>query len=419
MTVFRGQARRLIQGRDDTPVTCQGPGSIACRSNAELNIECGAGICDNRVIQRRAFKRTYVRQRTLGGIRQWGLFMAEAGWKGDKVEEYVGEGLTREDFEARREKLLAKGGTNRHWYFVELANGVVLDATYMGNYSRFANHSCKPTGSLEPWSVGAGRRLILTLTCDVPRDGEVTLSYGFVAGDVDQACECGMDGCVGTIARLPPPAQGPARAEGASVADTQPSPPTPAKKQGRSERSPVALEQGDVEVPVREEGAEDTDSDSGGEGPSTGRGVKVEAGMPSEEQVCAAMLEVERQFQEVEGGTREAKQVWKELRAQLLSGKAEDKAKALSSPHADNVRAFLCEKGEPFVLCSPISFTDPPVSPPQHDDDDDREEVIDLTDSPPNPRLDARATSRGVSAERPGRESSPGPVAGSQGVGSA
>ena len=73
-----------------------------------------------------------------GEHNQWGLFTREAGQAGDWVEEFVGEGLTPEDFTTSFNDM----EQSRKWYFCVLAHGIILNASTMGSYLRFVNHSC-------------------------------------------------------------------------------------------------------------------------------------------------------------------------------------------------------------------------------------------------------------------------------------
>mmetsp|Transcript_70997 Transcript_70997/g.147948 ORF Transcript_70997/g.147948 Transcript_70997/m.147948 type:complete len:328 (-) Transcript_70997:1352-2335(-) len=325
--------------------------------------------------------------------------MLEDGKAGDPVEEYVGEGLTTADFAARR----ARSPDQQQWYFCSLANGVVLDASHMGNYSRFANHSCCPTAAMTPWSVATMRRLLLTLIVDVEAGGEVTWSYGVADGTWEEKCECGATNCTGTIARLPP-------GEAVSAVPVVPrlSPPAPAAKRGRSE---VVEETESDEDPSRAP-AED-EAGAARAGPPTPAGDDL----PSEDQVKEAMLSVEGQLQASQG-TAQVKATWSQLRSWLTSPSREDVARALTSPHADNMRAFLIDRGPPFVLSSPVEFTDPPHSPSPPPHDTSQNDVIDLTDSPPTlDRLDAGVDDRGVSEERGGSHTNACPSEGGKGVG--
>jgi len=115
---------------------------------------------------------------TRHGKTHWGTFMAEDGKAGDVLEEYVGEGLTFEDFEERRLSMLSAD----NWYFCKLAHGVILDATHMGSYARFINHHCQPNAELRPWSVNTFRRLAVSLIVDAPSGTEVTFSYDCEGG---------------------------------------------------------------------------------------------------------------------------------------------------------------------------------------------------------------------------------------------
>jgi len=148
-----------VRGKDPSPAVCRGFASAECAANRSLKIECNVGACDNRVLQRRDFRKVIVRPFIRNDKTHWGVFMDEDGKEGDVLEEYVGEGLTYDDFEERRLGLQPAD----NWYFCALAHGVILDATHMGSYARFINHHCQPNAALRPWSVATYRRLAVSL----------------------------------------------------------------------------------------------------------------------------------------------------------------------------------------------------------------------------------------------------------------
>lgn len=197
-TVFRGAARPTVRGKDAKAALCHCFASASCQANRGMSIECEQGACDNRALQRRDFLPTMVCP-IPGEQDQWGLFTREAGQAGDRLEEFVGEGLTPEDFTTRLNSM----EQSSKWYFCVLAHGVILDASLMGSYARFVNHSCEPNAALKPWLVNGYRRLCLELTTDVPPLTEITFSYDYQEGDLPQPCWCGTPSCTGTIWRLP------------------------------------------------------------------------------------------------------------------------------------------------------------------------------------------------------------------------
>lgn len=180
---------------DDRAARCDGEGSVSCDENRALGCECENGVCGNRTVQRRAFKRTTVQK----GHGQWALIMEEDGAKGDVVEEYVGECLREEQFRERWEATQEK----ERVYFCALLPGLVVDATHYGSFARFVNHHCDANAVLAPLSVCGERRIVVRLEQDVTCGEEVTVRYGFEDGEFVQRCWCGGASCQGWIHRLP------------------------------------------------------------------------------------------------------------------------------------------------------------------------------------------------------------------------
>lgn len=81
-SIFRGGTGRLLR-TDDRAELCLGAGSASCKENEAARCKCENGVCWNQRVQRRAFRRTQVRE----AHGQWGLFMEEDGMEGDMVEE--------------------------------------------------------------------------------------------------------------------------------------------------------------------------------------------------------------------------------------------------------------------------------------------------------------------------------------------
>mmetsp|Transcript_18272 Transcript_18272/g.36952 ORF Transcript_18272/g.36952 Transcript_18272/m.36952 type:complete len:389 (-) Transcript_18272:4530-5696(-) len=386
-----------------------------------MKIECEQGACDNRVLQRRAFKRTIVRPILRRGEAHWAVYMVEKGYKGDILEEYVGEAFTFEDFERRREE----SPPSSNWYFCELAHGVVLDASAAGSYARFINHHCEPNAELVPWSVKSYRRLAVSLLRDAEVGEEVTFSYDYEKGIYEQECWCNAPSCTGKICRLPGRVRDRVKEEkeesvsSEASKDTRglqvPSPPAPPSKR-RREGGALGKE--------------------GGRAPGDEVTVKMEREEPSDAEVLAAMRYITDHLEAIPDVDESGQQihgrlVWMSLR-KLLGMLPNDTAQRhiLETAHADNVRAFLMQRGPPFVLPTDIVFDRPTKSllfsaesaahpiHPRPRQSQSAPVTIDLTDSPPvSPRLDEGATTGGVRAEGSVARADANSDGGGQGVG--
>lgn len=125
-----------------------------------------------------------------------GLFTTQSLKKGQFVIEYVGEVCNEETYQNR----MMEYDGERHYYFLSLDSGYVIDASRRGNSARFINHSCNPNCTLQKWLVGKETRIGIFTLCDVPADTELTFDYAMeVYGLAHQKCYCGERNCRGTI----------------------------------------------------------------------------------------------------------------------------------------------------------------------------------------------------------------------------
>ncbi|XP_057506087.1 histone-lysine N-methyltransferase SUVR3 [Actinidia eriantha] len=174
---------------------CDGDSGCPCSDldSAELARECGPSCrcsveCGNRVTQGGISVRLkIVRDKRKG----WGLCADERIGRGQFVCEYTGELLTTEEARRRQQRYdqLASGGwfscallvVREHLPSGKACMRMNIDATVMGNVSRFINHSCdggnlstvivRSSGALLP-------RLCFFASRDIQKDEELTFSYG-------------------------------------------------------------------------------------------------------------------------------------------------------------------------------------------------------------------------------------------------
>lgn len=67
----------------------------------------------------------------------------------------------------------------KHRYMMVLSGGEVIDATRMGGYARFINHSCEPNCGVEKWEVGGEERCGIFALRDIHDGEELTFDYKF------------------------------------------------------------------------------------------------------------------------------------------------------------------------------------------------------------------------------------------------
>ncbi|KAF5749066.1 histone-lysine N-methyltransferase ASHH2 [Tripterygium wilfordii] len=170
--------------------------------NRMLNIECVQGtcpcgdICSNQQFQKRQCAgMKWVRC----GKKGFGLQLQEDISKGQFLIEYVGEVLDMHAYEARQREYAAKG--HKHFYFMTLNGGEVIDACAKGNLGRFINHSCDPNCRTEKWMVNGEICIGLFAIRDIKKGEEVTFDYNYVRvfGAAVKKCYCGSLHCRGYI----------------------------------------------------------------------------------------------------------------------------------------------------------------------------------------------------------------------------
>ena len=132
-------------------------------------------------------------------VHGYGCFARRDIPKGKRLIEYVGERISHKEADRRYEG--ADVNDNHTFLFIASAR-VVIDATRLGNESRFINHSCD--GNCE--SEIEKSRVFIDATKDI-RKGE-ELGYDYQIGrdrndppNVDEiyACRCGSPKCRGSM----------------------------------------------------------------------------------------------------------------------------------------------------------------------------------------------------------------------------
>jgi hypothetical protein len=91
------------------------------------------------------------------------------------IIEYLGEVITGNEVIKRMKKYKKSD----HFYFANLGNGYMLDASQMGSAARFANHSCSPNCCLQRWTVKNESRIVLVSNSFISKDTEITYKYNF------------------------------------------------------------------------------------------------------------------------------------------------------------------------------------------------------------------------------------------------
>ncbi|KAJ6807264.1 histone-lysine N-methyltransferase ASHH2 isoform X1 [Iris pallida] len=186
---------------------CKPPrdGSLGCGDqclNRMLNIECVKGtcpcgnLCSNQQFQKRKYGNL---KKFHCGKKGYGLQLQEDASCGKFLIEYVGEVLDLASYEARQRYYASQG--QKHFYFMTLNGGEVIDACAKGNLGRFVNHSCDPNCRTEKWMVNGEVCIGLFAIRDIKKGEEVTFDYNYVrvVGAAAKKCVCGSSECRGYI----------------------------------------------------------------------------------------------------------------------------------------------------------------------------------------------------------------------------
>lgn len=199
---------RRTQSIDESMVcNCKPPqdGRMGCRDgclNRMLNIECAKRTCpcgeqcSNQKFQRRS----YAKLRWFhSGKKGYGLQLQEDVTEGRFLTEYVGEVLDITSYESRQRYYASKG--QKHFYFMALNGGEVIDACTKGNLGRFINHSCSPNCRTEKWMVNGEVCIGIFALRNIKKGEELTFDYNYVrvSGAAPQKCFCGTAKCRGYL----------------------------------------------------------------------------------------------------------------------------------------------------------------------------------------------------------------------------
>ena len=127
-----------------------------------------------------------------------GVYAAKSIPSGDRVIEYLGEKIDKEESERRANEQMehAEKTGDAAVYIFTLSKKWDIDGNMPWNTPRLLNHSCEP--NCEAWIEG--KRIFLYALRDIKLGEELTFDYGFdIENYEDHPCLCGREGCVGYI----------------------------------------------------------------------------------------------------------------------------------------------------------------------------------------------------------------------------
>ncbi|KJH50293.1 SET domain protein [Dictyocaulus viviparus] len=130
-------------------------------------------------------------------IHGWGLYAMEAIAPDDMIVEYVGQKV-RNTVADVREKAYERRGIGSSYLF-RIDDTAVIDATRMGNFARFINHSCQPNCYAKVVTVDGEKRIVIYSKTLINKGDEITYDYKFPIEEDKVDCLCGAPNCRGTL----------------------------------------------------------------------------------------------------------------------------------------------------------------------------------------------------------------------------
>uniref|UniRef100_K3WJZ6 Histone-lysine N-methyltransferase n=1 Tax=Globisporangium ultimum (strain ATCC 200006 / CBS 805.95 / DAOM BR144) TaxID=431595 RepID=K3WJZ6_GLOUD len=166
------------------------------RTLTEVLVECISGYCpcgDKCANQRIQHGQLPLIKIIDCGKKGLGLITQQEIGAGSFVGEYKGEIVTEKEYHMRR----LRYHNEKHRYMMVLSGGEVIDATRMGGYARFINHSCEPNCGVEKWDVNGEERCGIFALRDIHSDEELTFDYKFESFSKLEMheCLCGSVNC--------------------------------------------------------------------------------------------------------------------------------------------------------------------------------------------------------------------------------
>lgn len=154
-----------------------------CRNKCLL-IECGACFfgnnCKNKRIQSKIYPKMLLKPAQSKGL---GVFADENLMEDQFIVEYIGEVVSQQQLVGRMAKY--ERSKSKHSYIMsakcETLTGkktMIVDATKMGNISRFINHSCDPNCYVQIWETFGYNRIAVFAKQKIQKGEELTYNYG-------------------------------------------------------------------------------------------------------------------------------------------------------------------------------------------------------------------------------------------------
>lgn len=127
-----------------------------------------------------------------------GVFAARDIKEGERIVEYLGEKITKEESNRRgleqeeRAKQTGEGAV----YIFELDEEYDIDGNFEYNDARFINHACETNCEAE----NIDGHIWIVATRDIEKGEEILYNYGYALEHFfEHPCRCGKPNCVGYI----------------------------------------------------------------------------------------------------------------------------------------------------------------------------------------------------------------------------
>lgn len=127
-----------------------------------------------------------------------GVFAARDIKEGERIVEYLGEKITKEESNRRgleQEERAKKTGEGAVYIF-ELDEEYDIDGNFEYNDARFINHACETNCEAE----NIDGHIWIVATRDIEKGEEILYNYGYALEHFfEHPCRCGKPNCVGYI----------------------------------------------------------------------------------------------------------------------------------------------------------------------------------------------------------------------------
>jgi len=130
-----------------------------------------------------------------------GVYASKEIKKGEKIIEYIGEKILKNEGDKRSGNRIKKNlhkGDDGLVYIFELNSKYDIDGSPLYNKARYINHSCNPNCEVEIFND----HIWIVSLRKIRKDEELTYDYGYAFDKEDfkdHVCKCDSSNCIGFI----------------------------------------------------------------------------------------------------------------------------------------------------------------------------------------------------------------------------